>query len=92
MHGRPRRSRADTHQRRQRSGREAGALPPNVSDQVLSRLLGDSHVGVRKFAIKSTSDRNGEAIKRRIQQVATTDADSGLRQIAAEKARSVSPP
>lgn len=70
----------------------AGALPPRASDEVLSRLLGDSQIGVRKFAIKSISDRNGEAIKRRIRQIATTDANTGLRQIAEEKARAVSPP
>jgi HEAT repeat protein len=71
---------------------EAGALPPNISDEVLSRLLDDSHIGVRKFAIKSTSDRNSKAIRRRIREIATADADSGLRQIAEEKARSISPP
>jgi HEAT repeat protein len=70
----------------------AGALPPKVSDEVLSRLLGDSQIGVRKFAIKSVSDRNGESIRRRIREMATTEPDTGLRQNAEAKARSRPPP
>lgn len=70
----------------------AGALPPRVSDEILSRLLGDSEIGVRKFAIRSTSDRNSDAIRRRLGEIARTDADTALGQIAEEKARSVSPP
>jgi HEAT repeat protein len=70
----------------------AASLPPQASDEVLSRLLGDSQIGVRKLAIKSTSDRNSEAIRRRIREMAATDANTGLRRMADEKARSVSPP
>jgi HEAT repeat protein len=70
----------------------AEALPPKVSDEVLSRLLDDPEIGVRKFAIKSTSDRNSDAIRRRLAEIATTDADTALGKIAEEKARSVSPP
>src|SRR5947208_8133561 len=44
----------------------AGALPPSVSDEVLSRLLDDSDLGVRKFAVKSTSDRNSHTVKQRV--------------------------
>lgn len=70
----------------------AGALPASISDDVLSRLLSDSQIGVRKFAIKSISDRNNETIKRSVRDIATTDADTRLRQIAEDKARSISPP
>jgi HEAT repeat protein len=67
----------------------APLLPPHVSDEVLSRLLGDSHVGVRKFAIKSISGRNSEAIKRRVRDMSATDADVRLRKLANEKAQSL---
>jgi HEAT repeat protein len=70
----------------------AEALPPKVSDEVLSRLLDDPEIGVRKFAIQSTSDRNSDAIRRRLGEIARTDADTALGKIAEEKARSVSPP
>lgn len=70
----------------------AGALPPKVSDEILSRLLDDPEIGVRKFAIKSTSDRNSDTIRQRLGEIARSDADTALGQIAEEKARSVSPP
>jgi hypothetical protein len=66
----------------------AQALPPAVSDEVLSTLLGDPDIGVRKFAIKSTSDRNSDAIRQRIGELASTDDVPALRQMSAEKARS----
>ena len=70
----------------------AGALPPSVSDDVLSRLLDDSEVGVRKFAVKSTSDRNSDTVKQRVGKIAAAESDTAVRQIAAEKAKSLSPP
>jgi hypothetical protein len=70
----------------------ADRLPPAVSDEILSRLLGDSEIGVRKFAIKSTSDRNSAAIRRRVVEIATVDADTALGHIAEEKTRSFSAP
>jgi HEAT repeats len=70
----------------------ADALPPTVSDEVLSRLLGDPDIGVRKFAVKSASDRNSQTIRQRVKEMATTDTNGALRHIAEEKARSVSPP
>jgi hypothetical protein len=70
----------------------AGALPPNVSDEVLSRLLDDPEIGVRKFAISSASERNSDAIRGRLEEVAGTDVNPSLRQIAEEKARSISTP
>jgi hypothetical protein len=63
-----------------------------VSDEILSRLLGDSEIGVRKFAIRSTSDRNSAAIRRRVVEIATADADTPLGHIAEEKMRSFSAP
>jgi HEAT repeat protein len=70
----------------------AGALPPRVSDQVLSRLLDDPELGVRKFAVKSTSERNSEAVKKRLERIATTEANAAVQQIAEEKAKSLLPP
>lgn len=67
----------------------ADALPPNLSDEILSRLLHDSRIGVRKFAIKAVSQRNSETIRRGIREIATTDPDPGLRRIAAAKATAV---
>jgi hypothetical protein len=68
----------------------AGALPPSVSDEVLTRLLDDSELGVRKFAVKSTSDRNGDAVKKRLGKVASRERNTAVRQIAEEKANSLS--
>ena len=70
----------------------AGALPPRVSDQVLSRHLDDPELGVRKFAVKSTSERNSEAVKKRLERIATTEANAAVQQIAEEKAKSLLPP
>jgi HEAT repeat protein len=70
----------------------AHALPPTLSDEILSRLLNDSEIGVRKFAIKSTSDRNSDAVRQRLGEIATSEADTALGQIAEERAKTVSPP
>jgi HEAT repeat protein len=69
----------------------AGALPPRVSDEVLSVLLDDSEIGVRKFAIKSASDHNSERIKQRLVELASTETYTALRHVAEEKARSLPP-
>lgn len=70
----------------------AHALPPKLSDEILSRLLNDSEIGVRKFAIKSTSDRNSNAVRQRLGEIAISDADTALGQIAKEQAKTVSRP
>lgn len=70
----------------------AHALPPQLSDQILSKLLNDPEIGVRKFAIKSTSDHNSNAIKQRLREIARTDPNTALGQIAEDKARTISPP
>jgi HEAT repeats len=69
----------------------AGSLPVDLSDEVLSTLLGDSDTAVRKFAIRSVSERNSDPIGQRIQEMARTDTDVALRSIAEEKARSMPP-
>jgi len=69
----------------------AGALRPDVSDEVLTRLLGDSEIGVRKFAIKSATELNSNAVILRVADIAATDSDLTLRQIAEEKVKSASP-
>lgn len=68
----------------------AGALPPRFSDEVLARLLADSQIGVRKFAIKSISSQNDDALKRRITDIAASDPEAGLRRLAHEKAEGIS--
>jgi len=62
-----------------------GALPPSLSDQLLSRLLSDSDILVRKFAVKSASDRNGVRIKERVAEIANTEVYPALRRIAEKK-------
>ena len=63
----------------------AAALPPDRSDEVLLRLLGDPQAGVRKFAVKSVSERNGSFVKRRVEEIAEADADHNVRRRAADK-------
>ncbi len=69
----------------------AQSLPPRLSDQVLDRLLSDSQAAVRKFAIRSVSSSNSPVTRQRIREIATTEADTLLRQIAQEKTRAVPP-
>ena len=68
----------------------AGSLPPRVSDEVLSRLLDDPQAAVRKFAVRSTSNRNSETIRRRIAEIAVQDTDSRLQRVAEEHGKSLS--
>lgn len=70
----------------------AAELPAAASDEVLSRLLSDSEAAVRKFAIRATSHRNSENVRRRLTQIAASDADSRLRQAALQQAGSVAEP
>ena len=67
----------------------ARALPPQISDEILLRLLSDSESSVRKFAIKSTSTHNSEPVKRRISEISVGDNDSRLRQAAGEQSASI---
>ena len=66
----------------------AGGLPAPVSDEILSRLLDDPQPAVRKFAIRSTSDRNSEAVRRRVAEIAASDANTQLQRMAQEHERS----
>jgi HEAT repeat protein len=68
----------------------AGRVPAQVSDEILSRLLDDPQPAVRKFAIRSTSDRNSAAVKRRIVEIAASDANTQIQRVAQEQERSVS--
>jgi HEAT repeat protein len=68
----------------------ARSLQPDVSDEVLGRLLDDQQAAVRKFAIRSTSNRNNETIRRRIAEIAAHDADLRLQRVAEEHGRSLS--
>jgi len=70
----------------------ANTLPTQVSDEILSRLLGDPQPAVRKFAIKSTSGRNSEAVRQRITEIAAADTDTRLRQVAQQQATSIAEP
>jgi HEAT repeat protein len=69
----------------------AARLPPEVSDTVLPGLLSDADAAVRKLAIRSTSERNSDAIKDRIGEIAATDTDEALRSIAERHRRSIPP-
>lgn len=68
----------------------APEMPPEESDDLLADLLDDEHAAVRKFAIGAVSERNSEAVRAKVGAMAATEADSRLRALADEKARSVS--
>lgn len=69
----------------------AETLHPELSDEVLSTLLEDANIGVRKIAVKSVSGRNGEAVKLRIRDMVTEERDPRLREIAEEQAKAIFP-
>ncbi len=62
-------------------------LPTEASDAVLVRLLDDPEPAVRKYAIQSSSRRNGDDVRRRISRIAGADADPRVRRTAEEQAR-----
>jgi HEAT repeat protein len=64
----------------------ASGLPPASSDAVLAKLLQDTSVGVRKFALRSVSPRNSVEVKRAVAALAASETNPKLRQIAGEKA------
>lgn len=67
----------------------APALPTQVSDEVLTTLLADQEAGVRKFAVRAVSDRNGPAVRERLQSLAQSDSEGALRALAEEHARTL---
>lgn len=62
-----------------------GALPAELADEILSTLLDDANIGVKKTAVKSVSGRNGDAIRRRIQDMTAEEENARLREIAQEQ-------
>lgn len=54
----------------------ASLLPPEVSDRVLTPLLQDHEVGVRKFAIGSVTTGNKESVQRLVSEM--TDAEDAV--------------
>jgi hypothetical protein len=67
----------------------ADRLPTPVADDVLAVLLEDGQAGVRKFAVRSVTPRNSDALKDRVAQIAASDAVAGLRRIALDKSREI---
>lgn len=65
-------------------------LPPETSDAVLPALLADDHAAVRKFAVGAVSARNSAAVREQVSALASTEPDDRVRDLAGEKARSVS--
>jgi hypothetical protein len=73
------------------AARASEFCPADVADQILGSLLADVDTGVRKFAIRSSSSRNGEAIKRPLREIANADDNLTLRHLAAEKVKLLAP-
>ena len=65
-------------------------LPPETSDEVLPALLADDHAAVRKFAVGAVSARNSAAVREQVSALASTEPDDRVRELAGEKARTVS--
>jgi HEAT repeat protein len=57
------------------------------SDRILSALLNDPDVGVRKFAIQSISEKNKAGIRSKLQAIETQDPVSQIREHARQKRR-----
>jgi HEAT repeat protein len=62
----------------------ADRMRVELSDKLLISLLDDGDPGVRKFAIRAVSDRNGNDVRARVNEIALQDSDATLRTIAAE--------
>lgn len=54
----------------------AKVLPSQAADRILTKLLQDREVGVRKFAVESVTPDNDDSVRRLV--VAMTDADDDL--------------
>ena len=64
----------------------ANVLPSDAADRVLTKLLRDREVGVRKFAVESVTPDNDESVRRLVTEM--TDADDDvLRARARSRAR-----
>jgi HEAT repeat protein len=67
----------------------AGHLPPRTSNSLLEKLLDDPDAGVRKFAIRSVSEKNSASIQSRVREVATAENDPVLRALAQQQAETL---
>ena len=64
----------------------AKVLPSEAADRVLTKLLKDREVGVRKFAIESVTPENEERVRRLVAEMTDSD-DDVLRARAQSRAR-----
>ncbi len=64
----------------------ANVLPSEAADRVLTKLLTDREVGVRKFAIESVTPDNEERVRRLVAEMTDSD-DEVLRARAQSRAR-----
>lgn len=67
------------------AARASEHCPVGTADNILGSLLNDVDTGVRKFAVRSSSPRNGVAVKKRLQEIADSDDNLTLRRLAADK-------
>jgi len=68
----------------------AASLPnlnPEDANGILSILLDDSALGVRKFAIQSVSKVHNPAVRLKLQTLETTDPEPAIRDFAKSKLR-----
>lgn len=64
----------------------ANLLPPETADRVLTKLLTDREVGVRKFAVENVTPDNEESVRQLVVELADAD-DDALRAKARTRAR-----
>lgn len=64
-------------------------LRVQAADQILTRLLVDPEPSVRKYAVRSVSDRNSEAVRHQLSETATTENSPRLRRLAEQQISSL---
>ena len=62
-------------------------LKPQDANSILLKLLNDKELGVRKFAIKSVSEANDEAVHAKLQEIQARDPSPPIRDIAKGRMR-----
>ena len=60
-------------------------LNPNDANSILLKLLNDTELGVRKFAIKAVSSAHNAAVHTKVQELETQDPIPAIRDIAKSK-------
>lgn len=60
----------------------ARRMSPTASDIVVRRLIDDGDAAVRKFAVQSVTSRSSDVVRARLDEVARTDADLRVRDVA----------